>query len=423
MSTNQESGEFFTCYAHMGLYRQILLDAQGGVSIDFNASDNLPGPEPVLNTDVMVHIMEVLPRPSLSLLMKTCCTYYSIGVPMILQDVVCIRTQGQMDSFHDFMFATSPGPSDRFEYLYGLEWVDPVGCIRERGEPFNSPFLPIISRAFSLRRLVLHYWGDLWTLYPDENPYGVDLLVSLSGLEEVEIYKGPQDVIKFLEQTRAPIKKLTYRFIDSDDLSNFNFMSSIAHLRNTLVSLDLQNFHLASENTDLQFPKVRQLYLDADHHTGFAAAVILHIFPNLETLSLPDPSPHLWYRYSSESEIERQHSRTSAIGDRLGSSQQSIENLSGCAIDLYRTACQCAVGCLQVESLSKSNLRWLLPLLPKMRPRHLILKLNLHLEKATEVLSSISQALSAADNLESLNLVLLCRKDTFGIVQPVVVCV
>ena len=141
--------------------------------------------------------MASCPRGDVSSLMKTCRAYYSIGIPTLLRSSNELHKGNQ--SFYAFMFATSPGPPNRFRYLLDLQVdYDPTNP-----RSFDVPYL--LLRATNLRRLSLHGVDELMECYP----HVVD---SLTNLVEFRCLDCTEGALEWLQRTSAPISRLQVMF-------------------------------------------------------------------------------------------------------------------------------------------------------------------------------------------------------------------
>lgn len=321
-----------------------------------------------------------------------------------------------MKSFHDFMFATSPGSSNRFQYLHSIEWADPRGFQRtmathDQARFFNLRFMLVISYSISLRKLVIRDGGRFELPRVKGNDFAIELLASHPGLNEVELHNVP---IRFLEQTKAPIKKLILR----GEKWPFEIMSSIAHLSETLISLEVADFQLPPQQSTVQFPHIRHLHINRFRRdTSFVAPTMFRVFPNLKYLCLQD-APN--YCHSSflitENSIVDQHYRVyhaSSMEWKHLASSFSLKKLTGNPEDLLRGAYQCPVEDLVIDGLYPTNASFLLPLLPSIRPRCLTLALRVRYDgdgcwerTPVETLKPILQIASSHGNLKVLSLIL-----------------
>lgn len=379
--------------------------------------DLIKSSQPALNLDIIFIIMKFLSRSTLSSLMKTCQLYYSIGVSTILRSPVLISNAEHMNSFGRFMSASSPGPPDRFRFLHNVEWrlKDPPEYPIETGERF----LEVISRGQNLRSITFDESGHLIRGFPT----AITALTRLTQLDEVVI-KNTRELLPFLEQVKSPISKLKVLFPDwgpSRRPSPDILLPTIAHLRDTLVSLEVGNVSLDSGDICLQFPKVRRLSISSNQHGAcFVSSTIFRIFPNLENLDLQGCTG---YTTPEDDVIVENHFASVTMAASLGFPRQTLKQLRGEPIDLFRGAYFCAVEELEVLGLWNWNVRWLLPLLSYMRPRVLTLEIDMcdAEENSIPILVAICRELAATNSVKDLNLNFNFHDAPDGIIHTITV--
>ncbi|KAJ3483494.1 hypothetical protein NLI96_g6272 [Meripilus lineatus] len=359
---------------------------------------------PELNHDVVHYIMTSCPRSNVSSLMKTCRMYYSIGVPILLRR--CDELHKGSESFYAFMFATSPGPPDRFRYLLDLKTsFDP-----NKPETLMVPHL--LLRATNIERLEL--WGrrgvdELMKSYP----HVVDSLTNL-----IEFRCGVSDggVLEWLERTTAPIARLDLMFsleVEDNTSPVVDVLPSILKFAETLVSLELDNAIIGPCTSGIQFRKVRKIKIRMDYLFGYLTTgpSIIQSFPNLESFYFfmldidEDELP------GDEEKIHREHRFNVAEVSRLGDFPQSLKDLEGHIVALYRG------GFLPENVLDKFTIheirhedisrREYLPVFERISPRALSLRLcGLYQDQdIKEFLELALQDISTAGILEELELI------------------
>ncbi|KAJ3483495.1 hypothetical protein NLI96_g6271 [Meripilus lineatus] len=267
------------------------------------------------------------------------------------------------------MFATSPGPPNRFRYLLDLQVdYDPTNP-----RAFDVPYL--LLRATNLRRLSLHGVDELMECYP----HVVD---SLTNLVEFRCLDCTEGALEWLQRTSAPISRLQVMFwIGSfkDSHLTFDILPFLLKFANTLVSLELGNAIIGPNDHGIQFHNVREIKITMDELFGLGDNTpgqnIIQSFPNLEGFQLWA----LRMAWGSREGTHREHNFNVAEVARLGFSNRSLKELKGNIVALYRTGYfpDCAIENVELTDIGcESSDDPFLPVFNLIRPRILSLFLE-----------------------------------------------
>ncbi|KAJ3483496.1 hypothetical protein NLI96_g6270 [Meripilus lineatus] len=354
---------------------------------------------PELNYDIVSYIMASCPRGDVSSLMKTCHAYYSIGVPILLRPSDGFHKGSK--SFYDFMFATSPGPPDRFRYLLDLE---------ARFDP-NKPETLIIPRlllrAMNLERLSIHGADELMEFYP----HVADSLTKLTEFRCWSVDTPGTGAIEWLKRTTAPIARLqVVLFIDNNTSPVLDILPAILKFADTLVSLELVNALVGPNTSGILFLKVREIKILMYHVFGYLTPGqnIIQSFPNLEVLHVDILEMYEEEEGDGDEEaMDREHDFNVGEVTRLGVPTRPLKELQGNIISLYRGG-YCSnwpVEKLTVDDIRcKPEFHMFLPIFDLIRPRVLSLNISYEIADINDYLSLAFEAVSRVGTVEDLRL-------------------
>ncbi|KAJ3481930.1 hypothetical protein NLI96_g7324 [Meripilus lineatus] len=282
--------------------------------------------------------MELAYRTCVLRLMETCRAFYSIGVPFLLRQKVSLNTEDVFKSFCNFLFATSPGPSNRPTLLRDLRIPDYM--VKNN----KSMVLQIISGATYLRSLHIYL--------PESATEFRNVLAGFSDLRELRIELDPgksaTEALRWFEQIRSPIETLWIQLC-IPSLQRVA-LSSLSPLASTLRSLTLDRAKLDSMDINVEFPNVRELYLKefgrrSTEYFPPSSAAIFKIFPNLESLAVPT------FDTLSARQLSGYDDRVQEATD-LGVHRKHLKSLEGCLSELIWGGYICSADdlCLWVGS-------------------------------------------------------------------------
>lgn len=373
---------------------------------------------PVLNLDIISYIMKLLreeTRTRVSPMMMACREFYEIGIPILLQEPLYLSDSKALKSFRDFMFATSPGPPNRFQLLRALHYS------RWFSDPTDATLLcEVLARTTSLRNLSLSDTERFLRDCPD----GFKTLMALSELREVELNDGEDKTLELLRTIKTPISKLTLSFWNRDK-DTPDILPVITNLSGTLIFLELSNVYIGEVDSSIQFPHVRTLRIQ--NHAVAPAAIILRAFSNLKVLDVTmhggDRDGDWEEDLPSDAEIRQDHETNKTAVDRLRLTRPPLLIVRGEPTDLYRSAFIWAVEKLEVLEVDCTNVEWLLALLPQLRPSTLDISINVRrtLFMTISYLRSILETASAAAELKTVILTIDIWKTPIPLMGEIVV--
>lgn len=352
--------------------------------------------------------------------MRTCHQCYSIGAPRLLRLPVRLRRLRFVNSFHDFMFATST--TDRFRFLKDLRILEAQNSSLPLAENHASQLkiMRILSHSTHLEKVSLWDVEGLLDNFPD----AISQLVNLSMLREIEC-SNSRSLVGWLGQLRAPLTELSFSLDDNDP--PVRFLGNISHFRDTLRTLSVGYPFFDAIDAGTQFPHVGKLTIQfiypSTPSSCYSASTIFRLFPNLKSLVFPADSYDSDDLESFQTEIEGWHDEHVVEAVRDGVEGKALEEFNGCVDDLYAGAYICRIQRLFVHCLDHINSQWLLPLLIHIRPSILILEFwRCESGPATiGILSSILQELSTCNSLQSLFLVYSFEGTESGVARSIMV--
>lgn len=263
--------------------------------------------------------------------METCRAFYSIGVPFLLRQQVWLRDLAAVESFHDFLFAVSPAPSNRPKLLRDLRITSDLE------EKESSIMLRVLSSAVHLHSLYLK-------LSKANVREFRNVLSGLADLRKLELFlkKGvhASTALRWLKRTQSHIHtlKLHFPFMSHPQ----QVISAIYPLAGTLKTLTFTNA-IIKPMDGLEFPSVRSLtIIPSATHLLPLAATVFSLFPNLEELT----SHGNQHQFLTEIDLDQMH--VSTVQDALdnGVHRRCLKTVQGSLRDLYWGGYVCSVESL-----------------------------------------------------------------------------
>ncbi|THG94056.1 hypothetical protein EW026_g7333 [Hermanssonia centrifuga] len=279
----------------------------------------------ILNFDILLVIMSHLPfTGDIFLLMRTCHTLYSPGVPILLSRGVKLNTPRKLAHFYKFMSADA---GNRYNHLRVLA-IDIAFFQHER---YKRMFLNVLRRAHKLEDLsVLD--SDLLTT-DTRFPTIIAKLTSLKVFTLAHYGSENFEPANMLSLMLSKLVKATIDFCEFED--------PIDRLANSASSLEeLDAVHVYFEREDVQYTKMKTLCLEFWRVAEIGP--LIHSYPNLCTLEIQGYSANESYLVNAVVD------RATNQAFQLQKSWKMLDSVHANIVELYALAINCKIHSLNV---------------------------------------------------------------------------
>lgn len=308
---------------------------------------------PHLNFDVLfVVIQHVEERIDVSSFMKTCKTFHRFAVPHLLdtrRGKIHLSQQNQVSSFCRFMYAEPPD-SLRVGHLRQLHMSY---SFLEGPVELAYELASIVQRSVNLQELTFKD-NSLEELLDAGGKAVMDTLSNLKPHTKLkrfcagEISNRGMDLLLIIETNSITDLEVSY-FPPSLDEPQFS-VSPIPMLRNfhsTITHLELTNFDLWEADT-IQCPLVRTLKLDISGPPTLSTWILMHAFPNIETLIFVRDIPVGYVSFMMDS-IRDDNTIHEAAYETLCHWKKNLRYVQSKPTELYILRLPCHVHELRME--------------------------------------------------------------------------
>ena len=320
---------------------------------------------PILNFDVLLHIIDQSESQKSKLaMMSTCRLLYREGVKTLLRgQVVLGLSQKQLKSFLSFLLKE---PNVRYRRLRDLR-LDTYDLSSRLAQKFGS----VCPMMTSLERLEMGYPETMLLSHPAV----MKGLAQLKSLKHLKLASAGEKVHKLLKLLHAPLQTLSVCWIpdvpiddsfwDNIDTEYWPHCHSTILLENfadTLEELTCQWWHMPEQYLPPRktYPRMRRLSIESvNFRFIFNLAPFIRAFPNLTNLLV---ETHLG-EYGSMNDEMLQIFRDSHLFNVVeqnrapsdGYAWRCIQEFSGSFVDLYFFGLACPVNRLVLKDSSDTT--------------------------------------------------------------------
>ncbi|RPD55159.1 hypothetical protein L227DRAFT_579974 [Lentinus tigrinus ALCF2SS1-6] len=330
---------------------------------------------PVLNFDVLLHIVSLAEMDTQSRVMKTCKALYRNGARELLRgEDVCIYTDKRLLSFLLFMHAD---PAVRIPCLHGLVLKIRTETAKEAGDSLVDLFLRLAECEHpAFRYLCLQSSKDLF-LANHQLARAVARLHTVTSVIMESAGIQAAAVLQLLGRC-SPLTRASINFCEdllsspSVTAEQLDPLHLLRYCRDTLTELSIEHWFLATRKFCV-YPRLTTLTLSGDWTP--ATPKLRRAFPNLSELTV--------YGYANIPERRYASQRESNRNDQLvhGTWAAPMRSFWGGLYDLYVLAPISRIEYITLDydtNYQNTNARWLRAILMDARPAHLELRAELH---------------------------------------------
>ncbi|KAI0071991.1 hypothetical protein K474DRAFT_463709 [Panus rudis PR-1116 ss-1] len=221
--------------------------------------------EPVVNLDILLHIMSYVARDmDLLNMMSTCKTLHSFGLPMFLSRSFTIR-EG-LSSVIPYVLRDKETRGEMLRQLAIESFPNDM-----------EPLVEILTSAHNLRRLTI-FECELFFSFPDLE----QAITGFTSIQHLTLAPAGPQTLRALAKIRSPIAILELSSNREDHLDFLPFIPSFAQ---TLCQVSGMRFSPDIRlPSSLRYPNVRYLQLTLSRSSELST--LESMFPNLRTLCI-----------------------------------------------------------------------------------------------------------------------------------------
>ncbi|PSS37842.1 hypothetical protein PHLCEN_2v310 [Hermanssonia centrifuga] len=289
----------------------------------------------LLNFDILIHLMGwITARRGVWLLMQTCRTLKSAGMPRLFRSPVMLYDHKQFAAFCRFMDASG---STCTRFLRHLMVQTPL-LVRAQETGTLKSFVSMLEHAQQLQKLTIGHLADEAQAL---DPSLLQALTALTGVKDLTISPDASAFIPMLQSLRSPVVKMEINFkrvpVQVAPMSIIqNFSSSLEQLKIAWYP------DLFAPDHGAQFPRMTELDIMC---MGFLAVdTLIYSFPNLRVLRANSYNLRQLASSPADGEAQRQTNLSSQSRRRW----ESLDRLEGPLEYLFMLGISCDVGHLSL---------------------------------------------------------------------------
>ncbi|KAI0705281.1 hypothetical protein C8T65DRAFT_696408 [Cerioporus squamosus] len=336
--------------------------------------------DPALPEDLLLMVMDVSPRTTISRMMRTCRTLYRGGARMLIGSGVSLWTSEEAISFLQFMRAD---PNNRFLHLRNLKI--------SRGN-FSHSAVHALRGLLNYRSLALESLtlldAEAVLLSDNTNPLVPNtLFMAIANLRSLKNLAIDGCDVVTLTMLRYMVASLETASLDlglytswssSTNPDDRNPILLLTKSSQTLRELRGSYFDCnpLTIKYDVVYPAVHLINASYTSINMPATLAYIHAFPNLEHLSLTCPSHRFEGNGADPNTVPHLFSnRDCNMHDQenYGVTWEHLQEVSGSVIDLFVLGLVCHVTTVRVlDDISERMCRFLHDVIADMRPERLV---------------------------------------------------